>query len=112
MDAIGRALVWLRCEVKTPPFSVEARIEAGVLLRRLQRGERLSMPHSRPLRTIGRACHELRISDGNRRWRIVYFIDTDAVVILEVFRKTTRETPGRVIEDCSRRLRQYLAAAE
>lgn len=37
-------LVWLHGEVKTPPFSAAARLEVGVLLRRLQRGERVSMP--------------------------------------------------------------------
>jgi hypothetical protein len=32
-----KPLVWLHGEVKTPPLSTAARIEAGVLLRRLQR---------------------------------------------------------------------------
>jgi hypothetical protein len=42
------SLVWLAGEVKTPPFSLDARIEAGMLLRRLQRGEKLALPHSLP----------------------------------------------------------------
>ncbi len=46
MAAEDKPLVWLRGEVKTPPFSFGARIEAGVLLRRLQRGENLSLPHA------------------------------------------------------------------
>jgi len=32
----SKPLVWMSGEVKTPPFSAEARIEAGFLLRRLQ----------------------------------------------------------------------------
>lgn len=60
MDAREKPLVWLHGEIKTPPFSSEARIEAGVLLRRLQRGEKLSMPQSRPMSVIGSGCHELR----------------------------------------------------
>jgi hypothetical protein len=32
MDETEKSLVWLHGEVKTPPFSQEARIEAGVLL--------------------------------------------------------------------------------
>jgi hypothetical protein len=39
MDETDKPLVWLHGEVKTPPFSQEARIETGVLLRRLQQGE-------------------------------------------------------------------------
>ena len=44
-------LVWLFGEVKTPPFSAEARVEAGFLLRRLQQGETLGLPQSRPMPT-------------------------------------------------------------
>jgi hypothetical protein len=43
----SKPLVWLHGEVKTPPFSQEARIEAGFLLRQLQEGEILGLPHSR-----------------------------------------------------------------
>ena len=107
--AEDKPLVWLRGEVKTPPFTFDARIEAGVLLRRLQRGENLSLPHSRPMPAIGPRCHELRVQDQDKRWRIVYRIDGDEIVILEVFRKTTQQTPLRVIEDCKRRLKNYEA---
>jgi len=63
MDEEDKPLVWLQGEIKTPPFSVEARIEAGTLLRRLQSGESIGLPHSRPMPSIGRRCHELRIPD-------------------------------------------------
>ncbi len=102
-----KPLVWLRGEVKTPPFSPEARIEAGMLLRRLQRGENLSLPHSRPMPAIGKRCHELRINDQGKTWRIIYRVDSDAIVILDVFSKTTQQTPRRVIAECQRRLRLY-----
>lgn len=102
-----KPLVWLHGEVKTPPFSKEARIEAGFLLRRLQRGDNLVMPHSRPMPTIGPGCNELRIVDKDRTWRIIYHIDADAIVILEVFSKTTSKTPKGVIEVCKRRLKDY-----
>ena len=72
--------MWLAGEVKSPPFSGDARLEAGFLLRRLERGENLSMPHSRPMPPIGRGCHELRIVDQGAAWRIMYFVDRDAVV--------------------------------
>lgn len=65
MDAKHKPLVWLHGEVKTPPFYQAARIEAGFLLRKLQDGETLSLPHSRPMPSIGPRCHELRINDRN-----------------------------------------------
>ena len=107
MDAQYKPLAWLHGEVKTPPFSQAARVEAGFLLRKLQEGEALSLPHSRPMSSIGPRCHELRINDRNATWRIVYRIDTDAIVILEVFKKTTARTPVPVIDTCKRRLRMY-----
>ena len=110
MAAADKPLVWLRGQVKTPPFTSAARIEAGVLLRRLQRGEPLSLPHSRPMPNIGSRCHELRIRDQEKNWRVIYRIDSDAIVILEVFAKTTEQTPKRVIEECKRRLTNYETA--
>ena len=105
---LPKPLVWLHGEVKTPPFSKEARIEAGFLLRRLQNGELLSMPASRPLPGIGPNCHELRIGDRDAIWRIVYHVAPDAVVILEIFSKKARTLPKAVIEAAKRRLREYL----
>jgi len=93
--------------VKTPPFSPAARREAGLLLRQLQRGDKLSMPHSRPMPTIGRRCHELRIPDEDTTWRIVYRIDDDAIVILEIFAKKDRKIPRIVIEKCKKRISDY-----
>ena len=107
MGKADKPLVWLRGEIKTPPFSANARIEAGVLLRRLQRGESLPLPHSRPMPGIGKGCHELRVNDENRIWRIVYCVDTEAVAILEVFAKTTPQTPKSVIRTCRARLKSY-----
>jgi phage-related protein len=107
MDAKNKPLVWLHGEVKTPPFSQAARVEAGFLLRKLQEGEALSLPHSRPMPSVGPRCHELRINDRNTTWRIMYRVDPDAIVILEVFKKTTAKTPVPVIDTCKRRLRMY-----
>jgi phage-related protein len=107
MKPPGKPLAWLRGEVRTPPFSQAGRLEAGQLLRRLQEGEKLSMPHSRPMPDIAPRCHELRIKDLDRDWRIVYRVDADAIVIADVFAKTTQQTPVRVIADCRRRLGLY-----
>ena len=107
MSKEDKPLVWLHGEVKTPPFSQAARVEVGLLLRRLQQGESLGMPHSKPMPGIGARCHELRVRDQNRNWRIMYRIDHDALVILDIYSKTTRETPDAVINICQQRLKAY-----
>lgn len=102
-----KPLRWLHGEVKTPPMSREARREMGMLLRQLQEGESLELPHSRPMPIIGRHCHELRVQDQNTIWRLIYRIDREAIVILEVFSKKTQKTPQEVIEKCQKRLKLY-----
>ncbi len=106
-DPVNKPLVWLHGEVKTPPLSAAARLEAGLLLRRLQRGESLSLPHSRPMTAIGPRCHELRIVDESAAWRVIYRIDPDAVIIGDVFSKKTQATPKTVIDTCKRRFKEY-----
>lgn len=103
----SKPLMILHGEIKTPPMSQTARIEAGFLLRQLQEGANLSLPQSRPMPSIGKRCHELRIPDKKVTWRIMYRIDSDAIIILEVFAKKTNKTPKEVIENCKRRLQLY-----
>jgi phage-related protein len=56
---------------------------------------------------IASGCHELRINDRDQTWRIIYLLDSEAVVILDVFSKKTAATPRSVIANCKRRLKQY-----
>jgi phage-related protein len=102
-----KPLAWLHGEVKTPPFSTKARIEAGYLLREVQGGKILAMPLSRPMPDIGPRCHELRVVDEGVAWRIIYRVDPDAIVIAEVFAKKTAQTPKAVFEACRKRLKEY-----
>jgi phage-related protein len=102
-----KPLVLRHDEIKAPPFTREGLIETAALLRRLQDGESLGLPHSRPMPSIDKHCHELRVRDRSHNWRIIYRIDADAIVIVEVFPKTTQQTPKRVIDVCRRRLKRY-----
>jgi phage-related protein len=62
--------------------------------------------------TIGRGCHELRVRDENHNWRIIYRLDADAIVMAEVFAKTTGQTPKQVIATCQQRLKRYEEAKQ
>jgi phage-related protein len=107
-----KPLAWLHDEVKTPPFTAEGRKEAGDLLRLLQEGEVLRMPQAEPLPVVGRRCGALRVRDGEHNWRIMYRVDSDAILVLEVYAKKTRKIPQEVIDRCKRRLKDYDAAAK
>jgi phage-related protein len=104
-----KPLVVLSGDIKTPPLSEAARLETGYLLRLLQKGEVLSLPHSRPMPSIGPRVHELRIQDPatSTTWRIVYRADPAEIVVVDVFAKKTQATPKLVIERCKVRLRRW-----
>jgi phage-related protein len=88
-------------------MSNEARREMGFLLRLLQEGESISLPHSRPLPVVGRGCHELRVTDKNKTWRLYYSIQSEAIVILDVGEKKTQKASKGTIELCRTRLKSY-----
>ena len=109
MSPKHKPLAWLSSQPKSPPLSQKARIETGYLLRLLQSGLSLSMPQSRPMPSIGARCHELRINDENKMWRIFYRIDDDAIIVIHWVDKKTNKTPQEVIELCKKRLSAYEA---
>lgn len=114
MKPTRKDLVWWRAEKPhTPPFSQEARRLVGYLLGLLQAGENIGMPFSRPMPSIGKRCHELRVYDTGRKvnWRVIYRIDDDAIVIAETFSKKRGRTPKKYIETAKRRLIDYDAVA-
>lgn len=106
-----KPLAWLHGEVKSPPFTPDGRKEAGDLLRLLQEGETPGMPRAEPLPVVGPRCGALRLRDGGHNWRIMYRVDPDAVLVLEVYAKKTRTIPRDVIDRCRRRLKSYDAIA-
>jgi phage-related protein len=107
MNPLDKPVLWLAGELKSPPMSREARLQGGYLLRMVQGGEMLSMPESRPMPTVGPRCHELRLSDRESAWRVIYRIDRDAILIAGAFHKKSRKTPRQLIDACRARLMAY-----
>jgi len=107
MMGVEKPLVILSGEIKTPPLSLSARREIGFLIRELQQGIPLEMPSSRPMPPVGRRCHELRVNDENRTWRVIYRVDPDAILVAAVFSKKTNKTPSRVLQQARRLLSRY-----
>lgn len=104
-----KPIAWLRGEFKTPPMSRAARIEAGGLLRRVQVGEKLTMPESRSLPVLDPRCHELRIRDLEKKaeWRVIYYVGNVAIAVLDIFQKKTRAIPEDILSNCRRRLAAF-----
>jgi phage-related protein len=58
---------------------------------------------------IDRGAAELRVSDnvGHVEWRVIYRVDSDAIVVAALFKKKTQATPKSAIELAQDRLRRY-----
>ena len=106
-DMSDKPIFWLKGKITTPPFSQLARIKAGYLIRKLQQGENIGMPQSRPMPAIGARCHELRVQDADQNLRVVYRIDNDAIIVVEIFSKKSQKTPKNIIVLCKQRLSDY-----
>lgn len=104
---VRKPLAWLSGEIKSPPFTAKARQEAGMLLRLLQEGHHLVAPQAEPLPIVGASCGALRIRDENCNWRIMYRVDSDVILILEVYAKKSAKIPKEVIDRCQARLKRY-----
>jgi phage-related protein len=102
-----KPLVWLSGEVKTRSQQLTRLHSTFSREGWLQEGQVLSMPHAEPLPTVGPRCGALRVRDAGQNWRIMYRIDKDAVVILEVYGKKTQKIPDEVIDRCKDRLKKY-----
>jgi phage-related protein len=98
---------WLVDTWQSPPMGARARVAAGVLLKKVEHGIMVTMPHSRPMPSIGPRVHEFRVSDENRTWRIIYRIDSEAIVLVDWFEKKTQTTPQHVMEACRAKLKRY-----
>ena len=87
-------------------FPAEARQRTGVELFAVQLGENPS--DWKPMPTIGLGVNELRIHAGNE-YRVIYLARfPEAIYVLHVFGKKTRQTPKQDIELAARRYRELL----
>ena len=102
-----KPLFILHGAIKSPPFTPDGRQEAGELLRRVQEGEKLSFPQSRPLPSVGPRCHEIRVRDADHVWRIVYRIDKDAILVASIFSKKGKSMQQRELGTAEARLTLY-----
>ena len=69
-------------------FPEDIRREVGKLIFDLQKGERLSMPLSRPMPSVAPAVEELRVKDRSGAYRVFYYTRlADSILIFHAFAK-------------------------
>ncbi|MDA0834838.1 MAG: type II toxin-antitoxin system RelE/ParE family toxin [Planctomycetota bacterium] len=49
----------------------------------------------------------LRVRDSTHNWRIMYRIDSDVIIVVDVYAKKAQKIPDEVISRCIKRLKRY-----
>lgn len=90
-------------------FPGRARHDIGEAILELQKGNRLTMPLSRPMREVAAGAQELRVRDQAGIYRALYLVQSQrGVIVFHAFEKRTRKTPAHEIELGRKRLREML----
>ena len=90
-------------------FPTKARKIIGQAILELQKGEKLSMPLSRPMKLIGSGVEEIRSKDLNGIYRTFYLARMkDRIIVFHAFIKKTNKTPKKEIETAKKRLKEVL----
>jgi phage-related protein len=75
------------------------------VLHRLEMGELIPMPLCRPLYTIARGLHEVRLSDKVGEFRVFYYLKIgDAIYVIHAMRKKTQKMEKKTIELLKKRI--------
>ena len=83
----------------------------GKDLFRLQMGERISMPVSRPMPAVSAGVAELRVKGRDGIFRVFYYLASPkGVLVFHAFDKKTERTPPLEIELARKRLKELLDA--
>jgi len=92
-------------------FPKEVRMRLGRGLYRLQIGEQLGMPNSRPMPGVAAGVSELRVKAEDGSFRVFYYTASSrGVLVFHAFIKKTQRTPPLEIELARKRLKELLDA--
>jgi phage-related protein len=98
-----------QCQKEILDWPDEVREDLADAIARLERGHVLSMPLSRPMPSIGKGVHELRLKDRSGVYRVIYFLaGASQIWLLHAFKKTTQTTSKQDIEIAKDRLKRTL----
>jgi phage-related protein len=91
-------------ELKDAPKDVV--IDVFALFEELMAGKSLGMPISRPLPSIARGLHELRLSGRSGEYRVFYYIRVgDAIYVVHATAKKTQSLDKKTVELLKTRIR-------
>lgn len=98
------------CEREILDFPLEIREDLADALARLDQGHKLSMPLSRPMPSIGKGVHEIRLRDRTGIYRVIYvFMKAGHIYLIHAFMKKTQVTSKTNMDLAKKRLKEALS---
>ena len=98
-----------QCERELNEWPEDLKGDLADAIARLERGQMLTMPLSRPMPSIGKSVHELRFRDRTGIFRVIYFLaGAGSIYLIHAFKKKTQATPSHNILVAQERLQRIL----
>jgi phage-related protein len=95
------------CQRELQRFPEEIRGDLADALARLEAGQTLAMPLSRPMPIIGNGVHELRLKGRSGAYRVFYVLPGAGIVyVLHASQKKTQATPKNNLDLARKRLKE------
>ena len=96
-----------QCRKELDGLPDEVKGDLADAVAQLELGHALSMPLSRPMPSIGKGVHELRLRDRSGVYRVIYYLaGSTGIFLLHAFMKKANKTPRQNIEIAKHRLRE------
>lgn len=106
---IKKAAFHPKARIAIQAFPEDVKRELGKAIFDLQLGEKLTMPLSKPMRSVANGVEELRMKDRSGIYRVFYYTRIeDRVLIFHAFTKKTQKTPKHEIDLGKKRLKEIL----
>ncbi len=98
-----------QCQKEIEEFPEDIREDLADMLARLDAGIMLSMPISRPMSSVGRGVHELRLKDRSGIYRVLYVLVRQGDIwLVHAFKKKTQHIPQQNIDLAKKRMKEIL----
>ncbi len=86
---------------------IESQFEILTLLRRLEAGDLLGMPHARSMASMAHGLYELRVRDARGQIRLFYYTKIrNSIYLIHGLRKKSQTIPDKVRELILRRIKE------
>jgi phage-related protein len=97
------------CVKELSSLSAEVRFDLADAIERLEAGQRLSMPLSRPMPSVAQGVHELRLRDRAGIYRVFYALVVGRDIwLLHAHAKKTQAATPHTIELVRKRLKEIM----